>query len=64
MKVYIQKTNQNKNMKSNITVKELLKQLNINTTTVIVSVNNELTTLDRNLKDKDNVKILSVISGG
>jgi sulfur carrier protein len=45
-------------------VKELLKQLNINSETVLVVRNNEVITEDETLADKDRIKLLSVISGG
>ena len=45
-------------------VEELLKKLKINSTTVIVSVNDELVTEDYKLNKKDNVKIIPVVSGG
>ena len=43
---------------------DLLKKLNINPVTVIVSRNNELILEDEKLKNNDEIKILSVISGG
>ena len=45
-------------------VLELLKKLKINPVTVIVSRNSELILEDEKLKDNDEIKILSVISGG
>lgn len=63
MKVFIEKTNETKEIEAK-TVKELLLKLKINLTTVIVTKNNELVTEDQNLSSKDEVKILSVISGG
>ena len=42
----------------------LLKALKINPVTVIVSRNDELVLEDEKIKDKDEIKILSVISGG
>ena len=49
---------------SNSTVTDLLKKLNINPVTVIVSRSNELILEDERLSDNDEIKILSVISGG
>ena len=46
------------------TVKELLGQLSINSETVLVVRNNEVITEDETLSDKDQIKLLSVISGG
>ncbi|MBI2542125.1 MoaD/ThiS family protein [Candidatus Woesearchaeota archaeon] len=48
----------------NSAVADLLKKLKINPITVIVSRNNELILEDEKLNDKDEIKILSVISGG
>lgn len=63
MKVYIEREDKETNIKAK-TVKELLKKLNINPITVIVAKNNELVTEDEKLSEKDEVKIISVISGG
>ena len=51
-------------VEKNSSVKQLLEKLRINPVTVIVSRNNELILEDVNLNDKDEIKILSVISGG
>ena len=48
----------------NSKVSDLLKELNINPVTVIVSRNSELILEDEKLNDNDEIKILSVISGG
>ncbi|MBI2654250.1 MoaD/ThiS family protein [Candidatus Woesearchaeota archaeon] len=45
-------------------VSDLLNQLKINPVTVIVSRNNELILEDEKLNDNDEIKVLSVISGG
>ena len=45
-------------------VSDLLEKLDINPVTVIVSRNNELILEDEKLNDNDEIKILSVISGG
>ena len=45
-------------------IKEILRELKINPTTVIITKNNELITEDAELSDKDKIKILPVISGG
>ena len=63
MKVFIDKTNEYKEVRSK-TLKEILKELNINPTTVIITKNNELITEDSNIKETDEIKFLSVISGG
>ena len=49
---------------NNSMVADLLKKLSINPVTVIVSRNSELILEDEKLKDNDEIKILSVISGG
>jgi len=46
------------------TVLELLDKLKINPETVIVTKNNELVNQEEKLNDKDDIKILSVVSGG
>lgn len=51
-------------LESNSKVEDLLKTLNINPVTVIVSRGNELILEDAKLNDDDEIKILSVISGG
>lgn len=45
-------------------VSDLLKKLSINPVTVIISRNNELILEEEKLKNYDEIKILSVISGG
>lgn len=64
--VFIDKLNKNTYLEldNNSTVIDLLKKLNINPVTVIVSRNNELVLEDEELNDNDEIKILSVISGG
>ena len=63
MKVYIEKTDEYKEVEAS-TVKELLTLLKVNPTTIITVKNNELVTEDEKLTNKDNIKLLSVISGG
>ncbi len=46
------------------TVKELLKQLNLNPEAVIVVRNSEVITEEDAVLDQDRIDILSVISGG
>jgi sulfur carrier protein ThiS len=64
MKVFLERQNKKLNMKFSGTVKSLLKKLKINPETVIISKNNTIATLDAKLSDKDEIKILSVVSGG
>ena len=61
--VFIEKENKNTKAEAE-TVKELLEKLNINPETVLVIKNNELILLDEKLNKKDEIKLLSVISGG
>ena len=63
MEIYLE-TNDKKITTEAKTVKELLNKLKINSTTVIVSVNDELVTEDYRLNKKDKVKIIPVVSGG
>jgi len=63
MEVYIERENKKANIEAK-TVEELLNKLKINSTTVIVSANDELVTEDYKLNKKDKIKIISVISGG
>ncbi len=64
--VFIDKLNKNTYLEldSNSTVSDLFKKLNINSVTVIISRNNELILEDEKLNNNDEIKILSVISGG
>ena len=64
--IFVDRENKHTNLElgSNSKVADLLKELNINPVTVIVSRNNELILEDEELKNNDEIKILSVISGG
>lgn len=64
--VFIDRENKNKTIRldNNTLVIDLLRKLNINPVTVIVSRNNELILEDEKLNDNNEIKILSVISGG
>ena len=64
MKLFIERENLNKNMKFNGKVSKLLLKLKLNPSAVLVAKNNSLVTEEDELKDNDEVKILSVISGG
>ena len=48
----------------NSSLKDLLAKMNINPVTVIVSKEDNIILEDENLKDKDKIKLISVISGG
>ncbi len=63
MKVYLERTNEYKEAKA-ANVKELLERLKLNPTAVLVVKNGTLVTPEARLEEKDEVKILSVISGG
>lgn len=63
MKVYIEQTGKNVNARAP-SVAALLKKLKINPVAVLVVKNGALVTEDARLSEKDNVKILSVVSGG
>lgn len=64
MKVFIERENSTKQLKFKGTVSKLLKQLKLNPAAVLVAKNDVLVTEDDTLSDKDEIKILSVISGG
>ena len=66
MSVSIDRENKKMSLKlnKNSIVLDLLKVLNINPVTVIVSRNNELILEDEKLNNSDEIRILSVISGG
>ncbi len=64
--VFIDKENKTKKVElgNNSIVADLLKEININPVTVIISRNNELLLEDEKLNNNDEIKVLSVISGG
>jgi sulfur carrier protein ThiS len=62
-KIYLEKENKTLESKK-LLVKEILEELNINPTTVIVTKNQELLTDDVKLSSSDKIEILPVISGG
>ncbi len=64
MKVYIEKEDKLLELNEIKNVSGLLNALNINPSTVITVKNNEVVLEDESLEDADDVKILSVISGG
>ena len=63
VKVYIEKEDKYENVEGN-SVDEILKKLEINPTTVMVTKNNELVVGESEIKEGDEVKIIPVISGG
>lgn len=64
MKLFIEKTKQKKTIKFNGEAKALLKKLGINSEDVLIVKNNELISIDEKINNNDEVKILSVVSGG
>ncbi len=64
--VFIDRENSRKTveLKDGAVVSDLLKKLSINPVTVIISRNNELILEEEKLKNYDEIKVLSVISGG
>ncbi len=64
MKVYIDRENKNIEVNFNGNAAELLSRLGINPDAVLIVRNNELIIEDEVLKESDNIKIISVVSGG
>lgn len=64
MKVFIERTDEKKNMKFEGKALALLQKLKINPVTVVIVKNNQVVTEQELLNNKDTVEILSVISGG
>ena len=61
--VYIERENKTVNIKAK-NAKEAIKILNINPETILIVKNNKLILPEDNLNDNDELKFLSVISGG
>lgn len=64
MDIFIERTNTAKTMQFSGKVKNLVKKLDINPETVLVTRNKELLTEEDVVRNTDEIKILSVISGG
>ncbi|MBS3118423.1 MoaD/ThiS family protein [Candidatus Woesearchaeota archaeon] len=64
MEVYLERENKKRNLKFTGTAKELLEKLGINEAAVLVIRDKELITLDEKIKEKDKIKVVSVVSGG
>ena len=64
--VYIEHQNKNVkiNLEKNSTIAILLKKLKLNPVEMVVSKNNEVVTEDTKIKEKEKIKIFSVVSGG
>nr|MBA4405047.1 molybdopterin synthase sulfur carrier subunit [Nanoarchaeum sp.] len=63
IKVYIDKFKESKIVDCE-SIKEIIKKLNLNLEEFIIVKNGELITENTKLKDKDEIKFLSVMSGG
>ena len=64
MKIFIEKEQKNIEIEFNGTIVDLLKKLEINIETVIITRNDELLNELDELIDSDEIKIISVVSGG
>ncbi|MBI3026629.1 MoaD/ThiS family protein [Candidatus Woesearchaeota archaeon] len=66
VKVFVDRENKNTEIRltDNSVVSDLLKKLRVNPVTVLVSRNNQLILDEERLNNNDEIKILSVISGG
>lgn len=64
MKVLIEKTKEEKNISFSGTCEDLLKTLEINSEEVLIIKNDELVSLKEHCDDDDEIRLLSVISGG
>ena len=63
VKVFIERDNKTVNLEAN-NVRDVLTKLNINPETVLFARNNELILINTKLDNNDELKLLSVISGG
>jgi len=63
LKIYLEKENKTKQVEAT-TISEVLKNLKLNPTIYLVSVNDELVIGDYKPSSKDKIKIMPVISGG
>ena len=63
VKVFIERENITRKINAN-SISSLLKKLKINPEVVLISKNNELVTVKSRLEENDEIKLLSVISGG
>ena len=64
MRVYIERTDEEKKIEFNGKAVDLLKKLKINPVTVVLIRNGKIITKQEILKNEDEIEILSVISGG
>ena len=64
MKIYIERADKTRTVRFKGSVKDLLRKLNINPVVVLVVRNSELLAEDDALCNTDEIKIMSVVSGG
>ncbi len=64
MKLFIERSNETRELSFQGTVRDLLSFLQFNPVSVLVSRDHELLTEEDVLSDTDNIHILSVVSGG
>ena len=64
MEVYIEKTKSSVNYEKACKASELLASLDINPATVLIVKNGEAVLPDEDLSETDEIKLLSVVSGG
>jgi sulfur carrier protein ThiS len=64
MKIYVERTKENKEFDFEGTVQELLDKLEILSETVLVTRKGTILTEDEQTSNTDEIKILSVVSGG
>ena len=64
MKVLIEKDNLEKVLDFSGTCAELLDKLSVNSEEVLIIKNNELVSLDEPCDNDDEIRLLSVVSGG
>lgn len=62
--IYIEQDDKTINNKFEGKIEDLLKQLKINSQTVVIVKNREIVTEKESVKDTDELKLLSVVSGG
>lgn len=63
VKIFLERENIIKKLNA-VSIEDIMKKLNINPEVVIISKNNELVTKKAVLHDNDEIKFLSVVSGG
>lgn len=64
MRVIINQEEKEISIEREITINELLRKLNLNRESVVVIVNGEIKVEEEKIKEGDEVKIISAISGG